>query len=216
MNILLVAATKSEVEPLLKEFVKDPAEADFNLGRLRVKCLISGVGMFATTFAMARELSTQSYDLAINAGIAGSFDRHFTLGQVLHVTDDNFADFGVEDGNQFISMNDLGLGLNHYEPIDPNLNSSSLDRIAKARAITVNKVHGDENSISATTARLNPQLESMEGAAFFYACSQFSLPSIQIRAVSNYVERRNRDQWNIPLAIEELNQFLCTFIKDLA
>jgi futalosine hydrolase len=216
MNILLVAATKSEVEPLLKELVKVPAEAGFNLGRLRVKCLISGVGMFATTFAMAKELSIQPYDLAINAGIAGSFDRDFSLGQVLHVTDDNFADFGVEDGNQFISMNDLGLGLNHYEPIDPNLKSSSLDRITKARAITVNKVHGDEMSISATAARLNPQLESMEGAAFFYACSQFSLPSVQIRAVSNYVERRNRDQWNIPLAIDNLNQFLCTFMKDLA
>lgn len=216
MNILLVAATKSEVEPLLKEFAKDPAEAGFNLGQLRVKCLISGVGMFATSFAMAKELSIHQYDLAINAGIAGSFDRHFTLGQVLHVIDDTFADFGVEDGDQFISMYDLGLALNQYDLIDPNLKSSSLDRIAKARAITVNKVHGHEKSIAATAARLNPQLESMEGAAFFYACRQFSLPSIQIRAVSNYVERRNRDQWNIPLAIEQLNQFLCNFMKDLA
>lgn len=216
MNILLVAATKSEVEPLLKEFAKDPAEAGFNLGQLRVKCLISGVGMFATSFAMAKELSIHQYDLAINAGIAGSFDRHFTLGQVLHVIDDTFADFGVEDGDQFISMYDLGLALNQYDPIDPRLKSSSLDRLAKARAITVNKVHGHEKSIAATAARLNPQLESMEGAAFFYACRQFSLPSIQIRAVSNYVERRNRDQWNIPLAIEQLNQFLCNFMKDLA
>lgn len=216
MNILLVAATKSEVKPLLKEFAKDPAEAGFNLGQLRVKCLISGVGMFATSFAMAKELSIHQYDLAINAGIAGSFDRHFTLGQVLHVIDDTFADFGVEDGDQFISMYDLGLALNQYDPIDPNLKSSSLDRLAKARAITVNKVHGHEKSIAATAARLNPQLESMEGAAFFYACRQFSLPSIQIRAVSNYVERRNRDQWNIPLAIEQLNQFLCNFMKDLA
>ncbi len=216
MNILLVAATKSEVEPLLKEFAKDPAEAGFNLGQLRVKCLISGVGMFATSFAMAKELSIHQYDLAINAGIAGSFDRHFTLGQVLHVIDDTFADFGVEDGDQFISMYDLGLALNQYDLIDPNLKSSSLDRLAKARAITVNKVHGHEKSIAATAARLKPQLESMEGAAFFYACRQFSLPSTQIRAVSNYVERRNRDQWNIPLAIEHLNQFLCNFMKDLA
>ncbi len=216
MNILLVAATKSEVEPLLKEFAKDPAEAGFNLGRLKVKCLISGVGMFATTFAMAKELSNHQYDLAINAGIAGSFDRHFTLGQVLHVTDDTFADFGVEDGDQFISMNDLGLARNQYNPIDPNFKSSSLDRLLKARAITVNKVHGNEKSIAATASSLNPQLESMEGSAFFYACGQFSLPSIQIRAVSNFVERRNRDQWNIPLAIEQLNQFLCTFMKDLA
>jgi futalosine hydrolase len=53
----------------------------------------------------------------------------------------------------------------------------------------------------------------MEGAAFFYVCRQLNVPCIQIRAVSNYVEKRNRDAWNIPLAIKNLNTFAVEFLK---
>jgi len=80
-------------------------------------------------------------------------------------------------------------------------------------AITVNTVHGNEASIKKVTERLSPQLESMEGAAFFHACTQMDVPCIQIRAVSNYVEKRNRDSWNIGLAIKNLNTFAVEFLK---
>jgi nucleoside phosphorylase len=63
------------------------------------------------------------------------------------------------------------------------------------------------------TERLHPQVESMEGAAFFYACKQMDVPCIQIRVVSNYVEKRNRDNWNIGLAIKNLNTFAVEFLK---
>ena len=87
--------------------------------------------------------------------------------------------------------------------------------INKANAITVNTVHGNEDSIANIVARLNPQLESMEGAAFFYACHKLHVPCIQIRAVSNYVEKRNRDNWDIPLAIKNLNNFALELISEL-
>jgi futalosine hydrolase len=40
-----------------------------------------------------------------------------------------------------------------------------------------------------------------------------NVPCIQIRAVSNYVERRNRDNWQIGLAIKNLNIFALEFLK---
>jgi futalosine hydrolase len=52
----------------------------------------------------------------------------------------------------------------------------------------------------------------MEGAAFFYACQQVNARCIQIRAVSNYVEKRNRDNWQIGLAIKNLNTFAIDLI----
>ena len=73
------------------------------------------------------------------------------------------------------------------------------------KSITVNTVHGCEERISKTEARFHPQLESMEGAAFFYACKTAKVPCVQIRSISNYVERRNKTSWNIPLAIHNLN-----------
>jgi futalosine hydrolase len=54
----------------------------------------------------------------------------------------------------------------------------------------------------------------MEGAAFFYACARVELASIQLRAISNWVEPRNRDAWNIPLAISNLNQSLAQLLSE--
>jgi futalosine hydrolase len=71
-------------------------------------------------------------------------------------------------------------------------------------AITVNTVHGNERSIARVGERFDPQVESMEGAAFMYACRIQGVPFAQVRAVSNVVERRNRDAWKLPEAIRNL------------
>jgi futalosine hydrolase len=44
----------------------------------------------------------------------------------------------------------------------------------------------------------------MEGAAFMYACAINGLPFAQVRAVSNFVERRNRQAWKIAEATRSL------------
>ena len=36
-------------------------------------------------------------------------------------------------------------------------------------------------------------------------CEQFAIPCIQIRAISNKVEKRNTENWNLDLAISNLN-----------
>ncbi|MBI5009539.1 MAG: hypothetical protein HZB98_07815 [Bacteroidia bacterium] len=55
----------------------------------------------------------------------------------------------------------------------------------------------------------------MEGAAFFYVCAKENVPFIALRSVSNMVERRARDKWNIPLAIENMAVTLETVFKKL-
>jgi futalosine hydrolase len=44
----------------------------------------------------------------------------------------------------------------------------------------------------------------MEGAAFMYACLIHDTPFAQVRAVSNFVERRHREAWKVPEAIAGL------------
>ncbi len=56
----------------------------------------------------------------------------------------------------------------------------------------------------------------MEGAAFFYACREAQVHYVQIRAVSNYVEKRNRDAWQIGLAIKNLNTFAAELLARVA
>ena len=77
-------------------------------------------------------------------------------------------------------------------------------------------MHGNETSIDRIVERLDPQLESMEGAAVFYACRQAGVACLQIRSVSNYVEKRNRDAWKIGLAVKNLNTFAESLLRSLS
>ncbi|MFB9842000.1 futalosine hydrolase [Mucilaginibacter ginsenosidivorans] len=203
MRILVVAATEFEVEFQNQES---------RVKNQNIELLITGVGMVATAFALGRHLATNRYDLAINLGIAGSFDRSIAVGEVVEVVEDSFSELGAEDDETFLSIEKLGFGEAHFKP-SARLYDHGITHIRQVSAITVNTVHGNEASIKELACRIEPQLESMEGAAFFYACKQAGVPCIQIRAVSNYVEKRNRDAWQIGLAIKNLNTFAAELFK---
>jgi futalosine hydrolase len=79
--------------------------------------------------------------------------------------------------------------------------------------LTVNKVHGYDASIDLMQKKYNCDLETMEGAAFFYVCLMENVSFLQIRSVSNYVEPRNKENWDIPLAINNLNDVLKEVIQ---
>ena len=206
MRILIVAATGFEVESL-KLKVKNQAQ---DLGFKTIDFLITGAGMVPTAFALGQHLANNKYDLAINLGIAGSFNKTIALGDIVEIIEDDFAELGAEDDEDFITIDKLGFGESSFRatyPLPADLN------VKKANAITVNTVHGNDGSIKKLSNRINAQIESMEGAAFFYACREVALPCLQIRAVSNYVEKRNRDAWQIGLAIKNLNTFATAFLK---
>jgi len=221
MRILIVAATQPEVDPLMQSLGMQKSDEEENLFVTRhtsvANCsvLITGVGMVPTAFALGRHLPHNVYNLVINLGIAGSFDRNIKLGDVLEITKDTQAELGAEDDTRFISIEQLGLGAGIFNPTSSLSHFTKTINPPKATAITANTVHGNEATIAAVTARLNPQLESMEGAAFFYACRELKVPCVQIRAVSNYVEKRNRDNWQIGLAVKNLNTFALELIKEL-
>ncbi|WP_461448573.1 futalosine hydrolase [Mucilaginibacter sp.] len=214
MRILIVAATLFEVKDLISDLglsISDSGQPEIYRSSLssQVTVLITGAGMVATSFALGKQLATNQYDLAINLGIAGSFDRSISLGDVVEITEDTLAELGAEDDEDFISIDELGFGQSVF---NSTYKLSARFGLRKTNAITVNTVHGNEASIYKLGSRINAQIESMEGAAFFYACRQVGLPAMQIRAVSNYVEKRNRDAWQIGLAIKNLNTFALEFL----
>ena len=201
MRVLVVAATEFEIQ-----------NSKFKIQNLEF--LITGVGMVATAFALGKHLASRQYDLAINLGIAGSFDRSIVLGEVVEVVADGFSELGAEDDEEFLSIEKLGFGESVFKP-SARLYDYGITYLRQVNAITVNTVHGNDASIQRLAYRISPQLESMEGAAFFYACKHADLPCLQIRAVSNYVEKRNRDAWQIGLAIKNLNTFAVELLHQI-
>jgi len=206
MKILVVAATKAELNFFYQHF--NLPDGNF-VEHKNFDLLITGVGMVATAFALGKHLS-HKYDLVVNFGIAGCFDRSIALGTVLNITEDTFAELGAENGDDFLTITDLGFGENHYT-------SRPQKEVALpiAKGITMNCVTGSEKSIKKLIQRLNPTTESMEGAAIFYACEQLNIDCLQIRSISNYVEPRNKETWKIGLAVKNLNDWAIAFIGEM-
>jgi len=219
VNILLIAATQKEVKPLLANIGWKDNESVHESFNHQLTLLITGVGMVSTSLLLGAKLANKKYDLAINLGIAGAFDRSLELGEVVEVAADQFSEMGAEDGDDFLNLEDLGMAKPQEYTFKSKLNnipSLTIDHNLKTvNAITVNTVHGNEASIKLIEKRLCPQVESMEGAAFFNACNYYNTNSLQLRAISNYVEKRNRSNWKIDLAIDNLANETVSILKQI-
>jgi futalosine hydrolase len=93
--------------------------------------------------------------------------------------------------------------------------NDALKSLPAVSGITVNTVHGNERSIAVVVSRFAPQVESMEGAAFMHACLISHVPFAQVRAVSNIVEKRNREVWNLGEAIGNLGRSAVAILEQL-
>jgi futalosine hydrolase len=213
MHVLVVAATQAEIPKL-----------EIRTGSLESDILVTGVGMTSTAYSLTKILCSKKYDLAINIGVAGSFREELKTGDVAHVVTDSFADLGIQDGEDFLSVFESGLQKQDMFPfwngkLKPDLKYKklkTLEALKKVSAITVNTVHGNDESIQKIIQRFHPDIESMEGAAFFYCCIMEKIPCIQLRAISNRVERRNKEAWNIPLALQNLHEVTNSLIFELS
>ena len=150
MKILIVAATKSEVEQ--ERFVN-------------CDLLITGVGMLNSAISLTKTLSNSNYDLIINMGVAGSFSDDLEIGLVVEVIQDIVSELGYEDADGFTLFSNFN--------IKSRFTNQPRTRLLKAKSITVNTVHGNKKTIKAVRERLKPDIENMEGAAIFQVCEEF-------------------------------------------
>ena len=123
MRLLIIASTPFEIAPLIAYLEGGSFEqvqsSRFRKGNHEVHLLVSGVGIALTTYHLTRALRDQVYDLVIQAGIAGSFDRSIPLGEVVQVVSEQFADLGVEEADgSFTDVFSLGLLDRNFPPFE--------------------------------------------------------------------------------------------------
>ena len=204
MKVLLAAATPQEIKPFLE---KSKTHNSWD-------ACITGVGLMAATFSLTKVLLEKEYELVLQAGVAGSFVPAFPPGALAVVQQEYLGDLGAEDHSIFKDIFELGL-LGQDEM--PFQNKALVNAMATypfqkmlpaVTAITVHTVSGHAPTIAARARKFGAVLESMEGAALHYVCLKLGIPFLQLRAVSNFVEPRNRNNWQMPLAINNLNEQL--------
>lgn len=207
MQILIIAATASEIEP-------------FTTVNNRIDVLITGVGSPSTIYHLLKRIHQVDYDLIIQAGIAGSFNNDISLGQVVLVRQDCFADIGIEEKEIFTPVFNTHFADKNEFPFSDGVllnQGSDLEHfdLTKVNAITINKVSDSALQKHQLTKTFNADIETMEGAALHYVCLQEKIPFLQIRSISNHVGERDKTKWKMKEAIENLNQQLQILIYRL-
>jgi len=224
LRILLVFATAAEAKAVTGLKRIDSGEPVLLKGGVntRVMVLVTGAGIAATTYSLTKILSHSRFDVVINMGICGSLNPDFKPVRIVRVVHDQFADFGAEDGDKFIPASILKLLDPDKAPFKKGIlhekfrhKLPSLQSIPSSAGITVQKAHGSAKSVKTAYNMFGPVMESMEGAAFFYVCNMENTPCLQIRAVSNMVEKRNRDKWKIEEALNSLSGFTSLLLLEL-
>jgi len=206
-EVLIVTATATEAEAF--------TNSGFAPGTINIKVLNTGVGTMATALGLMRYLAgNEPPCLALNAGIAGSFRKEIPVGTTGIVARDCFADFGIDNRGKFLTAVEARL----VEPGTPPYNSTGwiecnneytrrlAGRFHFLTGITSDTVSGSETRIKMLMDSYNPDVETMEGASFFYICALEKIPFMAVRAVSNMIEERDHSNWDIPLALRSLSE----------
>ncbi len=223
MKILIVAATGFELGGLLKKMESEGNKVSFFeyefLGH-QFFPLVTGVGGLHTAFALSRYPEIANIDLAINIGLCGAYEKALELASVVEIRKDRFGDLGVEESNgTFTDVYDLEIANPNRAPLKAGwlINDSPKypSTLEKVTGLTLNKVSGTQVSINRIRSKYPAQVESMEGAAFLYACQSMDVDCICLRTISNYVEPRNRDNWKVNEALLNLNEELLKYLKKL-
>jgi len=226
MKVLLVAASNNDVQLLRDQltfvYKINNNISNYKLGTMDIDILITGHGSVFMAYHLTKALDAFTYDLAINIGIAGSYDYFLELGFVVNVVQDQFADLGFEEKDSFFTLSEKEMLNEDSFPFTNevlrflgNFEIETVESLIPVKAITVNTLHGSQEKIQKVRGRFKCEIETMNGAAFFYVCLMEKIPFLQIRSISYFIEIRKVDNWHLPLAVTNLTKSVIEILDEL-
>lgn len=201
MNITIAAATRFEIREELLLTAKH-----------NVQFLYTGVGILSSAVSLTQHVFQQKPELIIQAGIAGAFYKERRLGEVVVVIKECVGDMGVKENESWNDLFDFGFLQPNKMPYEnrflPNadIEEYNVRKLELSRGVTVNQITTDKEMINTLKTLYFGDVESMEGASLHYVCRLHKVPFIQVRGLSNYVGERDKKNWKIIEAIENVNE----------
>lgn len=199
MDVLVVCAVEAERAALTE---------------VKAEVIVGGAGPAAAAAAASRAMSGARYDLVLCVGIGGGF-APLAPGAIAVASSVVFADLGSETPDGFVPVSELGFGARERYDVGAALAVELADRAGGhlGTVLTVATVTGTAASAAALTQRFPDAVaEGMEGAGVAAAATLHEVPFGEIRAVSNLVGPRDRDAWQIPLALESLGRAVAAVV----
>jgi len=235
MRVLLLCSVKQELPSFI---LKDNYETlsigdrEFFYLKERTNCLIfavTGIGKSNAAATAAMGILLFRPDLVLNFGIGGGF-RQSKIGlcSIAIATEELYADEGVLTRRGFSDLKAVGISLINRElnygrfkteqkytnRIFNILQKKGLECM-KGRFVTVSTITGTEQRASYLFRRFRPICENMEGAAIAHICNVFGVKFVEIRAISNFVGRRQKSKWKTLEATHMLDKVIEVLKQEL-
>lgn len=168
--------------------------------RKDVEVRFSGVGITSSAYATTKIIVEERPDIIIMAGIAGVYEESkYKIGDCVLVTKEHEADLGFfhDDGFRHISDMSCDMNFNIISSLDCPYIKDDMP-LPLAVANTMN------SAISPFVKTKGVDVESMEGAPFFYVCIKEGVRFFEVRSISNVVETSHKD-WDYETSIKNMS-----------
>lgn len=233
MNPALIVPTPLEVKELRHRIVPQPKEElkivyEGELHGCPVIFTQSGAGKVNAAHSTTLILENYDVDLLILFGIAGAYSQ-LKIGDIAVAESENYGEEGVLTKEGWKSMEFTGLPFLKKEkeyyntfPTDTGLVKLAMQASREAgfnavsgNFVTVSQCSGTGESGEILRKRFNGVCENMEGAAVVHICALYDIPMVEIRGISNIIEERDMEKWNIPLAVSNCNKTVIELVRRL-
>ena len=189
------------------------------IGSRPVALIETGIGAVNTAQALTVALQEIDPKLVLQIGIGGAYiGKGLDKGDLALATEENYGDLGVITSAGWFPADEIGIPVlstnrdyyNTYS-LDPTLVAKaqhileqSGEYVLPCPFVTVQQCTGREDIGNELAARFNAICENMEGAAAAHISTLYSVPFLELRAISNLVEDRNKDAWDIPQSVQRV------------
>lgn len=175
-------------------------------------------------------------DIVISMGIGGAYPASgLSVGDIAVAIEETYGDEGVISKDGFKDMSEIGLPIfslnednqtkiyNRIE-LDDKLSKKAFEIIRnleigadckKGVFITVSSCSGTLKRAEELKRAFNGLCENMEGASIAHISKIYRLPMIEVRGISNIVEDRDKEKWNINLASRNCQEAVLAVLKEI-
>ena len=190
-----------------------------NLESSGIHARICGIGPAASAFMTGQYINQIHPDHVLLCGIAGAFrEGKVQPGDVVAVSSEIFADLGFSENSFPVSFDQINVPL-LTAPDGSQLSCTyslpTIPDFQTVNSITVSTVTSDDNMSKYLYGTHQVEIENMEGAAVALACRYCGVPMSEIRSISNFVGPRNKDAWEMELALDSLKSSLTSYLNQV-
>lgn len=193
-----------------------------------------GIGAVNTAHALTCVLQVHQPGLVLQAGVGGAYPAaRLGIGDVALASEENYGDLGVRTPAGWQSAELIGIPVLQQDesyfnrfPLDPEMVARAarilLDgtwevggpALRRGPFVTVQECSGLASLGEERAARFSALCENMEGAAAAHLCRLYQIPFLEVRGISNLVEDRRREGWDLPLACRRAQEAALRLIEE--